>query len=151
MQHYGMKTLKTETTVNGRLILHFDAWCTVHDEHLNSTRFSNLQAQFSFLRRVSAHERATRWKLTSVHVHSMKMAPSWAETRRRKENCACKLENLVEFIILYCLAWLRISSRLTLSLMMGLDAGDTAFSMYSPRNKNQALTSHFVSPKPEVL
>jgi hypothetical protein len=40
----------------------------------------------------------TRWKLTSVHEHSLKMALSWAETRWRKENCVCKLENLVEFI-----------------------------------------------------
>ena len=32
-----------------------------------------------------------------VREHSMKMALWWAETHQRKENCACKLENLVEF------------------------------------------------------
>ena len=36
----------------------FDVWCTVHIKDINSTRFSNLHAQFSSLRRVSAHERA---------------------------------------------------------------------------------------------
>ena len=30
----------------------FDIWCTMHDERMNSTRISNLHAQFSFLRRV---------------------------------------------------------------------------------------------------
>jgi hypothetical protein len=30
----------------------------------------------------------TRWKLISVHKHSLKMALSWTETRQRKENYA---------------------------------------------------------------
>ena len=63
---------------------HFNAWCTVHDEHMDSTRSSNLHAQFSFLRLVSAQKRTIfrKCSYTKVSFHlttTIQLDASWLQ------------------------------------------------------------------------